>query len=134
LKDKADFFQVWGGISSCQHAFPLFLSEAHHRHGFDLKLLARLTSASIADRFGLAPHKGRIAVGADADLVVLRLDETVTVKQAGLLYRHQHSPYIGRKARGKILRTVACGRMVFLEGKIVSQPIGRLVKPTRQST
>ena len=128
LKNKSDFFQVWGGISSCQHAFPIFLAEAHHRHGLDLKQICRWTSTNIADRFRLGNQKGRIAVGLDADLTVARLEQEFTIHSRDLLYRHRHTPYLGRTVRCRVLRTMVRGQHVFADGKIVSQPIGRFVK------
>ncbi len=126
MKQNTDFFKVWGGISSCQHAWPLLLSK------LEPAALAKLTAANVADRFGLAPHKGRIAVGADADLTLVHLDTETVVKAEDLLYRHKHTPYLGRKIRGHVLRTIVRGRTVYLGGKIVSPPIGHLVKATRK--
>ena len=37
--------------------------------------------------------------------------------------------YVGRTFRGKVVRTVLRGSTVFREGKIVSEPMGRLVRP-----
>jgi allantoinase len=45
------------------------------------------------------------------------------------MYRHQQSPYIGRKLRGKVLRTILRGQTIFHDGKIVAKPSGNLVKP-----
>jgi allantoinase len=36
---------------------------------------------------------------------------------------------VGRTLRGRIVRTLVRGSTVFLDGKIVSGPIGRLVRP-----
>ena len=73
LKSSADFFAVWGGISGCQHAFPLLLSEALVRWPAEAALtrMAGLLAANVARRFRLAPRKGRLAEGADADFVLL---------------------------------------------------------------
>ena len=35
MKISADFFAIWGGISGCQHAFPLALAEWYARSGSD---------------------------------------------------------------------------------------------------
>ncbi|MCG3149965.1 MAG: Allantoinase [Verrucomicrobiae bacterium] len=126
MKTSTDFFKVWGGISSVQHAWPLLLSR------FEPAAYAKLTAGNVADRFAL-PGKGKIEVGADADFALVRLYETNVVEAGQLFYRHQHSPYVGRKIRGKVVRTIARGRSVFADGKIVSRPQGRLVKPTRKS-
>ncbi|MEI6083641.1 MAG: allantoinase AllB [Verrucomicrobiota bacterium] len=126
MKTNTDFFRVWGGISSVQHAWPLLLSK------FEPAAYAKLTAGNVADRFSL-PGKGKIEVGADADFALVRLDETDVVEAGQLFYRHQHSPYVGRKIRGKVVRTIARGRSVFADGKIVSPPLGRLVKPMRNA-
>jgi allantoinase len=126
MKTNTDFFKVWGGISSVQHAWPLLLSS------FAPATYAKLTAGNVADRFAL-PGKGHIAVGMDADLTLVDLDQTATVTAQELFYRHPHSPYVGRKIRGKVVRTVVRGRTVFAAGKIVSPPCGRLVKPTRNA-
>ncbi|MBX6342765.1 MAG: hypothetical protein IRY97_09930 [Thermomicrobiaceae bacterium] len=46
-----------------------------------------------------------------------------------LLYRHRQSPYVGRRLRGRVVRTLVRGRTVFQEGRIVGEPGGRLVRP-----
>jgi allantoinase len=48
-----------------------------------------------------------------------------------LLDRHNLSPYVGRRFRGLVRRTMVRGRTVFLDGKTVGDFRGRLVKPAR---
>lgn len=67
LKTGADFFGAWGGISGFQTVLSLILSEAHHAGGMSLARIAEITAGFPARRFGLA-GKGRLEVGADADL------------------------------------------------------------------
>jgi allantoinase len=94
-------------------------------------MIARLTSFNVAERFNLPKTKGRIAVGADADLALVDLKAKFTVRGEDLLYRHRQSPYVGRALTGRVVRSILRGTTVFQDGKIVSQPIGRLVKPNR---
>ena len=79
-----------------------------------------------AARFRL-PNKGRIAVGADADLALVALSDETVLQSSDLFYRHQHSPYVGRKLRGRIARTLLRGVTIYHDGQIVSAPIGRLI-------
>ena len=48
-----------------------------------------------------------------------------------LYYRHKHSPYIGRPMRGRIVRTLVRGVAVYHDGRIVSAPMGQLLRPIR---
>src|SRR6185503_9922797 len=68
MKTAASFFQVWGGISGCQSTLQLLLTEGYVRRELPLARIAELTAAYIAQRFDLAPDKGRVEIGADADL------------------------------------------------------------------
>ena len=49
-------------------------------------------------------HKGRIEIGADADLVVLADGETFTVTTDLIKHRHPITPYLGHELRG-VVRT-----------------------------
>ena len=68
-------------------------------------------------------RKGRIEVGADADLCLFAPDETFVVDPARLHHRHPVSAYAGRTLRGVVRRTWLAGRPVDLDG----EPRGRLL-------
>jgi allantoinase len=130
MKQDQNFFKVWGGISGIQHTLPLLVSEGHAKRGLSLSMLSRLISSNVAGRFNLPSGKGTIAAGADADLALVDLGQTFEVKSQDLFYRHRQSPYIGRALTGKVVQTMLRGQTVFKDGKIVSKPIGRLVRPS----
>lgn len=126
MKNTATFFQAWGGISGCQSLLQLLLTEGYVRRHLSLSMIASITAEYPAQRFRLPPQKGSLAIGSDADLVLINLRENNTLQNSDLLYRHPHSPYVGRKLWGKVIRTLVRGQTVFLDGKIVAEPSGRL--------
>lgn len=119
--DSGDFGEAWGGISSLQLRLPLVWSGARAR-GHDLADVVAWTAAGPADVAGL-PRKGRIAVGADADLVVLAPDEAFVVDPAALHHRHRVTPYAGVRLSGVVRSTWLAGRPVDLD----AEPRGRLL-------
>lgn len=124
MKRRDDFFDVWGGISGCQHLLPLLIdAELPPRE------ICRLTSGDVAARFRL-PAKGAIAVGKDADFsLVDRTAAKEIVRQESLHYRHKQSPYIGRELRTRVTRTFLRGQIIFENGQFAPLPRGRLVRP-----
>jgi allantoinase len=132
MKAGDDVFRAWGGISGCQSTLNVMLDEGHHERGLPLEEVAALTSRNVAERFGF-PDKGRLDVGTDADLALVDLGSSFTLREADLLYRHKMSPFLGRKFRGTVVRTVLRGTTVFREGKVVLEPIGRFVRPARRA-
>jgi allantoinase len=129
MKGSANFFKVWGGISGVQHTLPLLLTEGHISRAVSLPLLASLVSSNVAERFDLPEKKGKIKPGADADFALVDLKSSFTVRPEEVLYRHQQTPYAGRRLTGKVVRTILRGKTVFKDGQIVSNPVGQLVKP-----
>jgi len=129
LKAGADLFQAWGGISGCQTTLNLLLAEGHGRRGLPLASVAAITAGNAARRFGLA-GKGAIEVGADADLAIVDLSREWNLQTSELRYRHRHSPYAGRRVRGRVVRTLLRGRTVALDGRPVAPPGGRLLRPS----
>lgn len=128
MKQESDFFRIWGGISGCQSLFQLMLTEGYTARDLSLPTIAQVTSGYAARRFGL-PGKGSIAIGMDADLALVDLGAERTLQAEDLFYRHRHSPYVGMLMRGRIVRTLVRGTTVYHDGKIVSEPVGKLVTP-----
>jgi allantoinase len=131
MKAGDDFHRAWGGISGCQSLLNVMLDEGHHERGLPLERVAALLSGNVAERFGF-PEKGRLEVGADADLALVNLDSSFTLRAENLFYRHKMSPYVGRTFRASVVRTIVRGTTVFRDGKVVSEPVGRLLKPRRR--
>lgn len=132
MKTGNDFHRAWGGISGCQSLLNVMLDEGHHERELPLERLAALTSSNVADRFGFS-GKGRLEVGFDADLALVDLGSSFVLRAEDLFYRHKMSPYVGRTFRGRVVRAIVRGTTVFRDGRIVSDPVGKLVRPGRQA-
>ena len=117
--DDGDFGEAWGGIASLQLGLAAVWTSARAR-GFGLPDVVRWMSQGPADLVGLQ-QKGRIAVGADADLVAFAPDDTFTVDPAALHHRHPITPYAGRELAGVVRRT-------WLRGvETGTRPLGQLL-------
>lgn len=101
--DTGDFGDAWGGIASLQVSLPAVWTEASRR-GFSLSDVVRWMAVNTADQVGLA-DRGRIAVGAVADLVVFAPDEEFTVDVAALHHKNAVTAYDKLGLRGVIRRT-----------------------------
>jgi allantoinase len=128
LKEGGDFFAVWGGIGGAQTLVALLHDEGVVGRGLAPAVLERLLAAAPARRFGLAPGKGALAVGADADVTLLDPGATWTVARDDLLDRHRLSPFAGRTLRGRVVRTILRGRTIARDGRVVGEPSGRVVR------
>lgn len=109
---SGDFAQAWGGIASLQLALPVLWTAARPR-GATLGDMARWLSTNPARLAGVAAHKGQIAKGFDADLLVLAPDQPFTVTEALLRHRHKVSPYLGRELMGVVTHTYLAGEEAF---------------------
>ena len=100
-------------------------------HPVPLEHMVEMLARNAARRFRLHPRKGEIAVGADADLVIVSLDSGDKVRQESLLYRYPaHSPYLGRHVRGKVLRTLLRGQTIYKDGRICARPTAQFLRPS----
>jgi allantoinase len=124
----ADHFAAWGGIPGAQTLVALLYDSGVVARGLELARLATLTAGAPAARFGLAPVKGALAVGADADLLLLDPAREWTITREDLLDRHRLSPFAGRTLRGRVVRTLLRGTTIAREGQLVGEPIGRVLR------
>jgi len=129
-KGEHDIWQAWGGIAGIQATLPVLLTGGVHARGLSLERVADLTATAPAKLFGLYPRKGAIAIGGDADFVLVDTQRTWTFSPEQLQTRSGISPYLGRAFRGANVRTIVRGRTVFADGEVVGEAgWGKLVKP-----
>jgi allantoinase len=108
--DVGDFGLAWGGVSSLQLGLPAVWTGARAR-GHGLADVVRWMAERPARLAGLT-RKGRLAVGADADLCVFAPDEEFVVDAARLHHRNPVTPYAGRRLDGVVRSTWLAGRPV----------------------
>ena len=118
--DVGDFGLAWGGISSLQLGLSAVWTGARAR-GHGLADVVRWMADGPARLVGL-PRKGRLEVGADADLCVFAPDESWVVDPARLHHRNPVTPYAGSTLDGVVRSTWLRGERVDLE-----TPRGRLL-------
>ncbi|MFC5749958.1 allantoinase AllB [Actinomadura rugatobispora] len=122
LRGDGDFGTAWGGIASLQLGLSAVWTGARLR-GHDLTDVIRWTATAPASRVGLF-RKGRIGIGADADLVRFAPDEEFGVDVSRLHHRNPVSAYAGRRLTGVVRET-------WLRGITVDDglpPRGRLLR------
>jgi allantoinase len=128
-KGVENIWKAWGGISGVQTLSAVLLSEGVNKRGLSLPAMVRMTSANPARLYGLYPQKGALLPGSDADMTVVDLEKEWTLSTEDLLYKNKHSAYVGYSFKGKVEQTYVRGKLVYKDGKIVSQPgYGRLLR------
>jgi dihydroorotase-like cyclic amidohydrolase len=100
--------------------------------GVPLETLVERATRSPARVYGIYPQKGTIAVGSDADLVVVDLEQERIVRAENLQGMSDFSPFQGKRLRGWPVATIQAGRIVARDGKIIGEPQGRYLPRKRR--
>jgi len=124
--DAGDFQRAWGGIASLQFGLPIVWTEARDR-GFGITDIARWMSHNPAKFVGLENHKGAIAPGHDADLVVWNPGQSFVVQPSTTFHRYTITPYEGEELFGTVVATYLRGKKIFDGGKIAGEPSGSVL-------
>lgn len=117
---------VWlspSGAPGVQAMLPLLVTAALRDKRLSLEQVVRLISSKPARLFGLAPRKGTLQPGADADICLYdprpttRLSHEQMMSQA----RDVDKLYLDMEFQGRVVSTFVRGQRVFHQGEIVAQ-------------
>lgn len=124
---EGELWNALPGFGGTALMYPFLLTEGMKR-GLSLERVVELVSTNPARAYGLAPRKGAISVGADADLTIVDLDEKRTVTAERLLSAQEYTPFEGMELAGWPVRTLLRGRTVFADGEILGEPEGAYLR------
>jgi len=99
------------GVTGLETAFAALYTNLVEPGILPLEILLERMSAGPARAYGLEPP--RIAIGAEANLVLLDTRATWRVEEAGFRSRSANSWLLGHRLTGQGRLTVAAGRMAF---------------------
>ncbi|WP_333023967.1 dihydroorotase [Wolbachia endosymbiont of Pentidionis agamae] len=98
------------GIVGLETLLPLSLELYHNKKMNLLDVLAKLTYQP-ADIIHVP--RGRIQKGLVADLTLVDLDYEWEIKTENFVSKSKNSPFNGRKVTGRVMRTIAQGKIIY---------------------
>jgi allantoinase len=129
-RKQGEFMAAWGGVAGVQSTLAVLLDVALSAGSLTVERITELLAGAPSRRFGV-PSKGALEVGRDADLVLIDPAESFTLAEMDLQQRHPASPYVGRRFRGRVRRTIRRGETIFMNGRVTARTKGRFVASVR---
>jgi dihydroorotase len=126
-KRSGSIWDVHFGLPGIDTTLPVLLNAAHEGR-ISYERVVEVYSEVPARTYGLAPRKGSVAPGADADVVLVDPAASWTVGNDDILSRAGWSPFAGRTLVGHAVRTYVRGTLAAEGRRVVAEPgLGRFV-------
>jgi dihydroorotase len=114
------------GMPGVETSLPLMLTQAQAGR-CTLAQVVNWMSTAVAQAYQI-PNKGAIAVGYDADLVLVDLENYAPVHREDLQTKVKWSPFEGWNLTGWPVYTIVGGQVVFERGKLHTDVRGRALR------
>lgn len=115
-----DFTQIPGGVPSIEVRFPMMYSYGVRTQRIDENRWVALCCTRPAQLAGLT-HKGHIAPGFDADLVLFNPNHEWTVSGETLHENCDWTPYDGIEMHGGVQTVLRRGEIIVQDGKLLAE-------------
>lgn len=126
-----NFKQMANGMPGLEARLPMLFDAIVSKGRGDLRDFVRWTATAPAENYGLAPKKGTMAIGADADIAVWDPKKTVTLSDELVQSRAGYTPFAGRTVTGWPVTVLRRGDVIVADGVCSAEPgTGRLVPRT----
>ena len=123
-KATGSIWTDYGGIPGSGTLLPYVFSEGFAAGRLSLKRLLEVTSENAAKRYGIYDRKGSIAVGKDADFALIDPQGEWVVQGSSFLSKGKITPFEGMVLKGRVVKTVLRGRVVYDLDEGVVAPAG----------
>ncbi|GJD42216.1 D-hydantoinase [Methylobacterium cerastii] len=121
-RGKTSFRWIPNGIPGIETRLPVLFSEGVSTGRITLNQFAALTATNHAKLYGLYLRKGSIGPGFDADLTLWDPNHRETIRQAALHHGADYTPWEGFQVTGWPVMTIARGRVIAEDGRVLSEP------------
>jgi len=124
-----DFWSTTAGCGDGMSvSLPLMYSEGVNKGRITIDTLRKVMSENPAKAFGLYPQKGTLAVGSDADVVIIDPNKEMVIDYKESESTNEFSLYQGWKVQGVPVAIFARGNLVAENYKIVAtEPKGKFL-------
>lgn len=120
----SEFRKTPGGIPGIETLLPLIYTYGVDSGRIGIIDLVRMLCENPARLFGLAPKKGFLKPGADADIVLFDPTPEGTIRHEDLHDQAGYNPYQGIRTTGTVKTTISRGEIIYQDG-VVSGRKGR---------
>ena len=107
------------GISGFETAFGCLMSLVHSGDVSLTQLISKLTCEP-ARVIGKTDELGTLKIGAPANMTILDPDQEWIVNSRDFASKGKNTPYDGYKFRGKVMATVANGKIAYIDDSLLS--------------
>jgi dihydropyrimidinase len=126
---RDDFTKIPNGLPVVEHRFPLMIHAALNEKRFSLNRMVDISATAPAKMFGLYPQKGTIAVGSDADIVIVDPKATSTISARTHHMNVDYSCFEGMELTGAIEVVISRGATLVDGGEFLgSSSHGRYLR------
>ncbi len=115
-----DFTKIPNGLPGVETRNLVMFSAALTKGFLSLQDVVALTATNVAKMLGIYPHKGTLAIGSDADIVLYDPNDDWTLHATDLHMNTDYTPFEGVRLRGKPRMTLVRGEVVMRDGQIVT--------------
>ena len=112
------FKDVANGMPSLESRLLLLFSEGVSKGRLTVPEFVALGATNHARMYGLAPRKGLLIEGSDADVAIWNPDKEVTLTAAMLHDRAGYTPFEGMTVKGWPETVIGAGRVIVEDGKL----------------
>ena len=121
-RGRDDFSRIPGGAPGIETRLALLYSHGVRPGHLSPSRWVEACCTAPARRFGLAPRKGTLAIGADADVVLFDPEKPVVLSQQSLHQNVDYTPYEGWEVRGYPVTVLSRGEVIVRDGQFLGRP------------
>ena len=128
---RGDFTKIPGGLPGVETRGILLYSEGVAKGRIPAEKMAEILAENPAKLYGAFPRKGILAVGSDADIVVIDPTKTGLITASDQIANVDYTPFEGFRTNGGVSKVYLRGQLQVDGGKVVGGKMGKYLKRSK---